>query len=111
MHLRFFISTFCKGDSSLNLLIMIDYISADTPLSQVKLNELGAWFSRRNKSPQAMVQAMSRGLCYYSLFRLIFGFSFVFFDDATEQFQHGGDINTSTFSQSVIPWLQFTKFW
>lgn len=34
---------------------------ADTPLAQVKLSELGAWFGRRNKSPQAMAGAVSRG--------------------------------------------------
>lgn len=34
---------------------------ADTPLGQVKLGELMAWFGRRNKSPQAAVSAISRG--------------------------------------------------
>lgn len=33
---------------------------ADTPLSEVRLSELGAWLGRRNKSPQAMVAAVSR---------------------------------------------------
>lgn len=33
---------------------------ADTPFGQVKLSELGAWFSRRNKSPNALAGAMSR---------------------------------------------------
>uniref|UniRef100_A0A6M2DPL3 Putative mitochondrial f1f0-atp synthase n=1 Tax=Xenopsylla cheopis TaxID=163159 RepID=A0A6M2DPL3_XENCH len=36
------------------------YGKPDTPLSQVKLGELGAWFGRRSKSPQAMVSCMSR---------------------------------------------------
>ncbi|CAG9773727.1 unnamed protein product [Ceutorhynchus assimilis] len=36
------------------------YGKADTPLAQVKLSELGAWLARRNKSPQAMVAAVSR---------------------------------------------------
>lgn len=34
--------------------------AADVPLAQVKIAELGAWFGRRNKSPQAMAGAMSR---------------------------------------------------
>lgn len=37
-----------------------NYFSADTPLSQVKISELGAWFGRRNKSPQAIAGACSR---------------------------------------------------
>ncbi|XP_026478773.1 putative ATP synthase subunit f, mitochondrial [Ctenocephalides felis] len=36
------------------------YGKADTPLSQVKIGELGAWFGRRNKSPQAMAACVSR---------------------------------------------------
>ncbi|XP_018323983.1 putative ATP synthase subunit f, mitochondrial [Agrilus planipennis] len=36
------------------------YGKADTPLSQVKLGELSAWFARRNKSPQAIAGAISR---------------------------------------------------
>ncbi|XP_070495989.1 putative ATP synthase subunit f, mitochondrial [Chironomus tepperi] len=36
------------------------YGKPDTPLSQVKINELGAWFGRRNKSPSAVVAACSR---------------------------------------------------
>lgn len=30
------------------------------PLGQVKIAELGAWFGRRNKSPQAMMSGISR---------------------------------------------------
>lgn len=45
---------FCK-------IINITFISADTPLAQVKLGEVGAWLGRRNKSPQAIVGAVSRG--------------------------------------------------
>lgn len=36
------------------------FSSADTPLGQVKISELGAWFGRRNKSPQAMMGGLSR---------------------------------------------------
>uniref|UniRef100_A0A336JVX2 CSON009990 protein n=1 Tax=Culicoides sonorensis TaxID=179676 RepID=A0A336JVX2_CULSO len=36
------------------------YGKPDTPFSQVKLSELGEWFSRRNKSPQAVAGAVSR---------------------------------------------------
>jgi len=36
------------------------FFSADTPFTQVKLGELGSWFARRNKSPAAAVQAISR---------------------------------------------------
>ncbi|XP_012266791.2 putative ATP synthase subunit f, mitochondrial [Athalia rosae] len=36
------------------------YGKPDTPLSQVKLGELGGWFGRRNKNPRAMVAAVSR---------------------------------------------------
>lgn len=39
-------------------------ITADTPFAQVKLGELGSWFARRNKSPRAMVGAISRGMIY-----------------------------------------------
>lgn len=34
--------------------------AADVPFGQVKLGELGAWFGRRNKSPNAIVGAISR---------------------------------------------------
>lgn len=34
--------------------------SADTPFGQVKISELGAWFGRRNKSPQALMGGLSR---------------------------------------------------
>lgn len=34
--------------------------SADTPLAQVKLGEIGSWLARRNKTPQAMVATVSR---------------------------------------------------
>ncbi|XP_037093697.1 putative ATP synthase subunit f, mitochondrial [Pollicipes pollicipes] len=37
------------------------YGKPDTPLSQVKLGELGGWLGRRQKSPQAMTAAISRG--------------------------------------------------
>lgn len=30
------------------------------PLAQVKISELGAWFGRRNKSPQALMGGLSR---------------------------------------------------
>ncbi|XP_063699002.1 putative ATP synthase subunit f, mitochondrial [Culicoides brevitarsis] len=36
------------------------YGKPDTPFSQVKLGEVGAWFGRRNKSPQALAGACSR---------------------------------------------------
>ena len=36
------------------------YGKKDVPLGQVKLQDVPAWFSRRNKSPAAAVQAMSR---------------------------------------------------
>lgn len=36
------------------------YFSADIPLAQVKLGEIGAWLARRNKSPQAAIGAVSR---------------------------------------------------
>lgn len=36
------------------------YGKPDTPFAQVKLGELGSWFARRNKSPRAMVGAISR---------------------------------------------------
>lgn len=34
----------------------------DTPFGEVKLGELGTWFSRRNKSPVAAGQAICRGI-------------------------------------------------
>merc|ERR1711963_50839 len=37
------------------------YGKADTPLAQTKLGELGAWLGRRQKSPQAVTAAVSRG--------------------------------------------------
>ncbi|XP_077299718.1 ATP synthase, subunit F [Arctopsyche grandis] len=36
------------------------YGKVDTPFAQLKLNEVGSWFSRRNKSPQAFSGACSR---------------------------------------------------
>ncbi|KAF6201203.1 hypothetical protein GE061_005650 [Apolygus lucorum] len=36
------------------------YGKPDTPFGQVKLGELGQWLNRRNKSPQAIIGAMSR---------------------------------------------------
>ncbi|XP_045476554.1 putative ATP synthase subunit f, mitochondrial [Harmonia axyridis] len=36
------------------------YGKQDIPLAQVKLGELGSWFGRRNKSPQAMASAIGR---------------------------------------------------
>ncbi|OQR75593.1 mitochondrial ATP synthase F chain-like [Tropilaelaps mercedesae] len=36
------------------------YGKPDTPLSEVRISELGAWLNRRNKTPQAMVAACSR---------------------------------------------------
>lgn len=38
----------------------IFYGKRDIPLAEVKMNELGSWLRRRNKSPRAMVQAISR---------------------------------------------------
>lgn len=35
-------------------------IPADTPFSQLKLSEVGSWFGRRNKSPQAVAALCSR---------------------------------------------------
>lgn len=34
--------------------------AVDTPLSQVKLGEIGAWISRRDKNPRAIAGAFSR---------------------------------------------------
>ncbi|XP_050422113.1 putative ATP synthase subunit f, mitochondrial [Adelges cooleyi] len=42
------------------------YGKPDTPLSQVKLGEFGQWIGRRNKSPQAMIAAISRGYWRWS---------------------------------------------
>ncbi|KOB75169.1 ATP synthase F chain [Operophtera brumata] len=39
------------------------YGKTDTPFGQVKINELGAWFGRRNKSPSAVMGTVSRGEC------------------------------------------------
>lgn len=39
---------------------VLNFILADIPFGQVKLGELGAWFSRRNKSPQALAGLCSR---------------------------------------------------
>lgn len=36
-------------------------VSADTPFGQVKLNEIGSWLARRNKTPSAFMGACSRG--------------------------------------------------
>lgn len=36
------------------------YSVADTPFSQLKISEIGAWLGRRNKTPQAVVGAFSR---------------------------------------------------
>uniref|UniRef100_A0A8D8ZIM4 ATP synthase subunit f, mitochondrial n=1 Tax=Cacopsylla melanoneura TaxID=428564 RepID=A0A8D8ZIM4_9HEMI len=36
------------------------YGKADTPLGQVKINELASWFGRRSYSPKAMTSACSR---------------------------------------------------
>ncbi|XP_022916808.1 putative ATP synthase subunit f, mitochondrial [Onthophagus taurus] len=36
------------------------YGKPDTPFGQVKLGELGSWFGRRTKSPQAVAGACSR---------------------------------------------------
>ncbi|KAH9640075.1 hypothetical protein HF086_016006 [Spodoptera exigua] len=36
------------------------YGKPDTPFGQVKINELGSWLARRNKSPQAIAGAFSR---------------------------------------------------
>ncbi|XP_065580322.1 putative ATP synthase subunit f, mitochondrial [Artemia franciscana] len=37
------------------------YGKADVPLGQVKLGELSQWLGRRNKNPQAVAAAVSRG--------------------------------------------------
>lgn len=39
---------------------MVFFVTADTPFSQLKLNEIGSWLGRRNKSPQAFAGACSR---------------------------------------------------
>lgn len=44
----------------MEFIYFVRYFLADTPFSQVKLGELGSWFGRRNKSPQAFVAACSR---------------------------------------------------
>ncbi|CAH1101814.1 unnamed protein product [Psylliodes chrysocephalus] len=36
------------------------YGKPDTPFGQVKVGEIGSWLARRNKSPQAMMGAVSR---------------------------------------------------
>lgn len=36
------------------------FFVADTPLSQVKVGEIGEWIGRRNKSPSAITGAVSR---------------------------------------------------
>nr|CAH7753713.1 unnamed protein product [Callosobruchus chinensis] len=36
------------------------YGKPDTPLGQVKLSEIGAWISRRNKTPSSISGAISR---------------------------------------------------
>ncbi|GFV97757.1 putative ATP synthase subunit f, mitochondrial [Trichonephila clavipes] len=36
------------------------YGKKDTPLAEVKVGEVGSWLARRNKSPSAMIAAMSR---------------------------------------------------
>lgn len=38
-------------------------VSADTPFGQVKLGELGAWISRRDKSLRGVSGLWSRGNC------------------------------------------------
>ncbi|KAK9500645.1 hypothetical protein O3M35_001873 [Rhynocoris fuscipes] len=38
------------------------YGKPDTPFGEVKLGELGSWFARRNKSPQAVAGAVSRAM-------------------------------------------------
>lgn len=39
---------------------VLRFILADTPFTQVKVGEIGAWLGRRNKSPQAVAGAFSR---------------------------------------------------
>lgn len=41
------------------------FFPADTPFGEVKLKDFGAWFSRRNKSPQSTAQLISRGNFYF----------------------------------------------
>ncbi|CAG2067352.1 unnamed protein product [Timema podura] len=36
------------------------YGKPDTPFGQLKLNEIGSWLGRRNKSPSAVVGSISR---------------------------------------------------
>ena len=43
----------------------IFYGKRDVPLGQVKLQDVPSWFSRRNLSPTAMGQAMSRAYWRY----------------------------------------------
>lgn len=45
--------------------IFLFVFSADTPFGQVKISELGGWLARRNKSPPALMGAISR--CEYYL--------------------------------------------
>ena len=47
--------------------------AADLPLSQVKLGELGSWFSRRSYTPQAMTACAMRGTPY-SRMRIVYSF-------------------------------------
>ncbi|PSN48097.1 putative ATP synthase subunit f [Blattella germanica] len=67
------------------------YGTPDTPLSQVKLGELGSWLGRRNKNPKAMVAAVSR--CKFHLKN------------------PGGGGNISMCSQSELESLLSSKSW
>lgn len=46
---------------------------ADTPFGQLKLNEIGSWFGRRNKTPSAFMGACSRG----NFFKLFGGYRII----------------------------------
>lgn len=50
---------------------LLFFFSVDTPFAQVKLGEVGEWFSRRNRSPKAFAGACSRGN-YTNIINLIF---------------------------------------
>lgn len=66
----FFFVFFLIADSSFYYFYCFDS-SADTPFGQVKLGELGAWFGRRNKTPEAIWSGIHRGLSYVSAHSII----------------------------------------
>lgn len=59
------IEMFCPFNLCSHLIFYLKLLSnqrnlADTPFSQVKVGEIGAWLSRRDKNPRALVAAVSR---------------------------------------------------